>query len=938
MAMSSLIGRQPEQRQLAAALERAAAKTSSTIVIEGEPGIGKTRLREDIRDRALAQGWVVLDCRCAEFDGDRPFVPVIAALEELGDRLGDEVPTEITDGLALFRATASITPDETAHHNRAESQGDRIVRLIVEGLHEVARTRSLLVLFDDAHWIDEASARVLWDMVRRRPMTALLTVATFRPSTRENVLALRRALDSHGASNIHLGSLSPTDTLELASEVLGGPVGPEAALLLRDAGGNPLFITELLKGVSEVERGEADPQLGRVPPSLVSLVSRRFLAFPESTRDLLFDAALLGLTVDVKILALAHNVDITLLLARLEPAFEQRILVTRDGVLGFQHAVVQAIVADSRPDASRRLRHRDLAERLSAVKVPASMVAEHHWKSSPFHHVDAHLWMQRAADEVRPLSLEAALTWLERALACLPDGHPRLDIQMEIAKHLVLVGRLSEAEAICSMSGDTNTVDDEVRRRLTLIALTTMAGRTRQDEAMAHVDWLIAHYDPRDPQQVEMLGWKALLLVYRGDLDEAERVARRGLEMEVWANPTFMVSRPHEALGVVALLRGDLERALEHTARATETYEHHENVFTTIMTPHFSRSMALISSRPLPEVIAVIEQGYQSCDRAGHALARLHLDPIMAIAHFAGGDVDVARTLTDRVLGRADDWRTGGISLPTITGLAAYLALLRGDADTARHLAATAFDELLSGGAQAGSADFAVFCLAKVAEADGDVDRARELLVGVWELFAKNASLFTIAPDLVRLTAVSDPVFAADVVDRAEQRAERSGAAMDRANALACRGHLRRDPVLLEQAAQAWEELQWTMGATLIRDSIVHHYPDRVSSVELSEIIRVVLAAWELMELPRPVELIRARHPRIAKSTRSTRPSHGAGSLSQAERTVARLVAEGLTNKEIAQRLFVSHRTVDTHVSHALAKLSLSSRVQLAGLVTKELV
>jgi DNA-binding CsgD family transcriptional regulator/tetratricopeptide (TPR) repeat protein len=925
--MTKLVGREPERRQLAAALERAAAKAATVVVIEGEPGIGKTCLRQDIMERATAQGWITFDCRCAEFDGDRPFVPVVAALVDLCDTLGEDVPTEINDALDLVRTAGALT---------TSSQGDHIARLIVDGLQEVSRTRALLVLVDDAHWIDEASARVIWDLVRRRRNTALMTVATFRPSTRDGVLALRRALDSHGASNMHLSSLNRSDALALAAEILRGPVTQEAMQLLDDAGGNPLFITELLKGLSEVEHSTAPNRQGPIPEALVSLVSRRLLGFSEQTRNLLFDAALLGLHIDVRILGSGHGLDVATTLAALAPAFEQRVLVNIDGGLGFQHAVVQAIVADSRPDVSRRIRHRELAEQLSHLGLSAATIAEQHWKSAPFHDDDAHRWMERAAQEVRPLSLEAALSWLERGFACLPNGAPTIDIQMEIAKHLVLLGRLAEAEAICDQHRDTTNSSDEIRRRLTLIAITTMAGRTRQDEAMQHVDWLIDFYDPADPQQVEMLGWKALLLVYRGDLDEAERVAQRGLDMDVQSDSTVAVVRPHEALGVVALLRGELTLALEHTGMATETYDHHNNVFTTIMTPHFSRSMALLSSRPLPEVIAVIEDGYRSCDRAGHALARLHLDPIMAISHFAGGDVEVARSLADRVLGRSEDWRSGGITLPTITGLAAYLALLRDDQGAAHRLSTTAFEELLSGGAQAGSADFAVFCIAKVAEAQGDVARAREMLVGIWELFAKDASLFTIAPDLVRLTRSEDRTFAVDVTERAESRAVRSGAALDRANALACRGHLQADPVFLEQAAQAWGELRWTMAATLVRDAIVHSYPDRLSSNALADSVRAVHGAWERMELTQPIRLLRERHPQLTKSARIIRPTHGAGSLSQAEQAVARLVAEGLTNKEIAQRLFVSHRTVDSHVSHALAKLGLSSRVQLAGVVAKE--
>ena len=921
--MVRTIGRGPEQRQLKAAIERTESQSGSVVVIEGEPGIGKTRLCTDLRAAAVTRGWIVFACDSAELDRDRPFVAVGSALEDLQAQLGADLPSELVDALAILRA---VTPSD-------ESQGDRIARLITQGLHELSRSAPLLVLFEDAHWIDEASAQVLWDVARGRRSLSVLTVATFRPTTREVVLSLRSGLDSQGASNLVLSALNKVETLELAADLLGESPSSEVQRLLDDAEGNPLFITELLRGYQAGGIPSPEASSGPVPAALRSLIVRRLNAMDEPTQSLLFDASLLGYEFDFRMLAAIHSLDAPTCLARLASAFEHRILVTRKNALGFRHAVVQNIVSETRPDAVRRVRHRELGELLSEQGMPAAIVGEHHWKSSPFHRDDASEWMRKASEEVRPLSLEAALSWLERSQACLGKDAASFDVQMDIARLLVLLGRLSEAEAICASVAPRSTAD-EVRLRFTLTALTTVAGRTRQEEAMTHVDWLLEHFGERDPQRVEMLGWKSLLLVYRGDLDGAEKLAQLGLAMEVDENPSWAVSRPFETLGLVALWRGDVDQALYFTARATADFRHHTNALTSIMTPHFARAMALLSSRPIREVIDVIEQGYQSCDRAGHSLARLHLDPIMAIAHFASGDVATATALSASVLHRSDTWRTGGNSLPTVTGLAGYLALLRGETALARSLASSTWDELLSGGAQAGSADFAVFCIAKIAEASGETDRARELLVGVWELFAKDASLFTVAPDLVRLTREVDPALAADVVVRAEQRAARSGASLDLANALASRGHWERDPALLELSAQASEAIGWNMSALLTRHAAVTHYSDPMERSVLAAKVEHCIAQWELFELTQPIADLKSLHPRISRSRRQ-RPTHGPGSLSQSERTVAQLVSEGLTNKEIAQRLFVSHRTVDTHVSHSLAKLGLSSRVQLAGFVVK---
>jgi DNA-binding CsgD family transcriptional regulator len=291
----------------------------------------------------------------------------------------------------------------------------------------------------------------------------------------------------------------------------------------------------------------------------------------------------------------------------------------------------------------------------------------------------------------------------------------------------------------------------------------------------------------------------------------------------------------------------------------------------------------------------------------------------------------------EKTINRGNDWRAGGVALPTATGLFGLIEMLQGRSTEAKTLADRALEELLAGGASAGSADFAVWCIACVNEALGDVTTARDLLVGIWELVARDASLFTIAPDLVRLTRDERPEFALDVVQRTETRAAGSGAAFDRANALASRGLYEQDPMLLERACLAWDELDWTLPQARMRTFATDMAATECNPAELSVHVERAMSAWERMEATHPVTVLQQRHRRIvARGSRPAKPTSGPESLSQAERTVVALVAEGITNKEIAQRLYVSHRTVDSHVSHALAKLGLTSRVQLASFAVSQ--
>ncbi len=930
-----VLGREPELRQLMAAVDRVRSGAGAIVTLEGEPGIGKTRLLEALLGEITRERWHVFDARCAELDIERPFVPVSIALEELIERLDQSTPTELLEAKSLLDVSrSSWAPGDVA--------GDRITTALVEGLSELARDAPLLVIFDDAHWIDEASADLLWRLTRRPRSTKILIVAAFRTSTRERVQALRRGLDANGAANVVLSPLRPQEARQLAEVLLGRPVDESTQHLLTAAAGNPLFITELLGGLTEIEESSGDKRTDVYPAVLRGLVLRRLSVLDEVGRLAISDAALLGLSFDLRTLADIQGIEMAPLMLSLTPALEMRILVETQGRLAFQHAIVQSIVAGDRSETVRRIRHSYLASRLVMLGAHATEIAEQHWKSTPSHDGSAVQWMLRAAGEVRPLSLPSALTWTQRALACCRDSEPTFALQLKIAELHVLVGEVVEAEAICrSMSTRRASVEEQIVLESTLAALTTMAGRTRQSEALQHVNTILTLVGQRDVRRVELFGWKALLALYMGDLDEAQRCADYSISLtlnEVDGDPVPLQSRSYEALSLVATMRGDPGLADRYSARAMATFDHQAaNPFNALLLPHLSRSLALLTSRPIEEVIAVIQQGWEESARTGHEMSRIHLEPVMAIFHFLKGDVDVAQSVVEHTLDRTMDWRAGGIALPTATGLAAYLAMFRDDLAKARILADRSLDELLGGGAQAGSADFAIYCIALVAEACGEPDKARDLFVGAWDLFAKDASLYSIAPEVVRYERSTRPEYAAEIVALTEARARQSNAAIDRAHALAARGFLDDDHVAIDTAADAWAEVGWTLAAARMKNFALDMAAHRLPEDEKRERYTQLRNFWLRLELAYPIRMLDARHPTLAKKQRrNSRPTSGPASLSQTEWAVIRLVREGLTNRQIATRLFVSHRTIDTHVSHSLAKLNLSSRVQLARITEHE--
>jgi DNA-binding CsgD family transcriptional regulator len=977
---TGLVGRDPEIRLLHAAAERVRNGSRSAIVIEGDAGIGKSSLASEFAAR-YCPDWPTLRLRCAEPDMERPLIPVIDGLRTLMADLrsaGKAVPAELLDAVDQFRVSSRLDRTDDGQ------SGDRIVALIVEGLAELSERTPILVAFDDIQWIDDVSAHLLWSLTRSPRGGGVLVIACTRPTSRESVVALRRALDARGVVTTIVSPLSNEDSETLALRFVDA-VDATIRDMLRDAGGNPFFITELLRGL-EVARGvEPDASGESIPLSLRRIVMGRLLGWPELSITLLLDAALLGESFEVADLCLVHSLNPTEVIAGLEVALHEQVLVGSGERLRFQHALVQTIVAESRSDPIRRVRHREIAERLGHGNRPATQVAEHHWKSTPYQSDKARESLRRASKEVRTLSLDSALVWAERARSCANDRTEQFADQLDIAELLLLRGHLTEAETICRSAGLAPTDPaEEQRLRSVLLALTTMAGRTRHAEALEHVEWILAQYGEGEPMWVELMSSKAALLLMSGELESSIEIAHEALQKNRPTNPSFVVSRTFECLGVNAMLLGHVGESLAFTQRALDTFDFQRNLLSGVMTPHFGRSLTMLSSRPIQEVEATLQAGIRECDRAGHGLARLHLQPFHALTHFVRGDLATAQACVDSILAQNSDWRqtnpsadashsnerrngrresdrtlstpagrrrvvdgtASGVSLPTVTGLAAYLALMQDDMTNAVILADRTILELLQGGAQAATADFAVWCAAGVYEAHGDPTKARDLLLMIWELMAKEASLYTIAPDVVRLTVDSHPDVAAEVTALADARFERSGAVLDRAHAFACRGFLNGDPKRLKQAAECWESLGWLVSPTRIREFALD-FSDSVSTEKDPKDVKtvkdlrdaadveLVRSYWSRMEAVRPLRLMEAAHPRVTQ--RGRKAKERTQTLSQTERMVALLVAEGLTNKEIAERLFISYRTVDTHVSHSLSKLGFNSRVQLAGFVVSEL-
>ena len=358
-----LVGRDAELALTSAAVGRLSEGRPAVLAIEGEAGIGKTRLVQSIVDDARSRGMTVFYGRAHPFERTRPFAVVAAALG-LSARSSDPRSAGIGALLAGQGASASQPVGDIQY---------RIVDDIVELVETACADHPVLLIAEDIHWADTASLLTILSIVRRLSLAPLLTVVTTRPSPLPGeVVRLLDDLAAGGGQTLRLDPLESDDVSALASYLLGAAPGPGLITMLAKAGGNPLWATAILRslvdeGVLRSTSDGIDVTSSELPTSLGELVVRRLRDLSGPALDLLQVTAVLGDTVslrDVAAVARRTPVDVA---EQLGEAFDAQLLEEVDERVVFRHQLVHDAVYQHVPAPARRLLHREAADRKSVV-------------------------------------------------------------------------------------------------------------------------------------------------------------------------------------------------------------------------------------------------------------------------------------------------------------------------------------------------------------------------------------------------------------------------------------------------------------------------------------------------------------------------------------------------------------------------------------------
>ena len=560
-ASGQLIGRERELERLRRFLGATASGSTATVLIQGEAGIGKTRLLEGLIASAAAGGTTIFQAQGHPLERTRPFGVLIDAL---GLRRASPDPRRAALG-RLLTGEVSFEAAQLAVNQLQFRAIEEIIDMI-----EVASDRgSVLVALDDLHWADSSTLLALRWMVRELTEVPLMLVATLRPTPRAPELAV--LVDDYLAGGAELIELEPLDVTEVARLVraeLGMPAGAALAAAVGRAAGNPLWVVETVRtmasrGLVDLTGPTAEVVSVELPDSLRHLVMRRLGYLPEATARTLRSASLLGDSFSLADLATITGRRAVELLEDLKEAIDAGLLAERAGVFEFRHQLVRDAIYEDVPKAARVALHREAAAALEAAGAPLTQVASHLMLGAVAGDVRAAASLRRAAGDAGPRSPAIAAELMRRAVSLLPDDDPERDaMQTELAEALLGAGQNVQAGALASELL-AHPLDPPLGARLRFVLIVVLSLQGGDERLDLEVEAVLQESPEMPPaQQARLLGHSSFGRTFSGDFSGAERVARQALELTEHGSDDAMPVWTMCALSTALMAQGRIDEEL----------------------------------------------------------------------------------------------------------------------------------------------------------------------------------------------------------------------------------------------------------------------------------------------------------------------------------------------------------------------------------------
>ncbi|GAA2378120.1 LuxR family transcriptional regulator [Catellatospora methionotrophica] len=925
------VGRQGETDRLRALARQAVAGHGVAVLVEGEPGIGKTSLLDRVATDCASLGMRLLTGVAEDLEQQLPFAAIANCLG-IGAATTDP---ELARVSGLLRGEQAFTQTLAAvNHDFV------ITEAILDLFDEWFAQGPVAMLLDDAQWADPQSLVVTHRLGRgidQQPM--LLVVATRSAPRAGPVDALERSLVARGGQVIELAPLPPSEIDTLAHDLLDADAGPRLRRLLATAGGNPMYVTELLAELAdEGALGDRDGRTelvwdtdelagGWVPPPLAEVILHRLGSLPPGVRDALQTAAVFGRTVDLTELSRALGRPLAELADVAASAVEAGILADTGTRLEFRQPLIREALAARVPPSARAALHARAAQQLGTDGSEVERIAEHLAAGDGVDERTAR-WLIEVADTLTARAPALAVDLLRRTLPHAPPPQASR-LRLQLIRALLWRGEHAEAERVARAAvaaGDDPGGDGDVRWLLAQ----TCYRRGRLRESLEVIQGALAEGSGAaglsEGERGRFHGFAAICLFFLGRFDEARAAAGQAVRAGAASGDARCIGIGDYALAMTLAVDGEMEQALAAADRAFAVLT--EGVRPDLQVdPYTLRGMCLLELDRLAEA-----------DRALSAA-------VAANRESGGAYLPIAHTLRARLLfldGRWDDALVEietGIELPDLLGSAVRL---RGMADLIAVHRGAAVDPPTGTGASY-QHHFSRWARALCVESQQGPAAAFALLYPAWEKahgLEPRRLVYRVCADLARFAvAAGDREQARALAREMDELVAQQTHPSLTATAKLCHGLADDDPDLLLAAAVDYHEAGWPLyegnAYENAAEALARRDRPALARQTLDRALELYGALEATADIARAEARLRAVGVRRGVRGPRKRPKHGWDALTETERRVAALVAGGLSNPDVAAQMFLSRRTVQSHVSSILAKLQLSSRVELAVLAAE---
>ena len=932
---TQLLERERELAECTAALERALAGGGGIVVVEGAAGIGKTEFLRAVRAQAAARDVRVLAARGLEVERELAYGGVRQLLEPVFRALAPEEAARLLSGAARpAQRLLGTEPDGAAPPADPTFSMLNALYWVLAGL---ADAEPLLVVVDDAHWLDPPSQRLL-DFLSPRieELHALVVAAARPPQDADEDALLRRILVDPASLVIRLGPLSRAAVAELVRIEFGDEPHPTFIDACAEVtGGNPFYLAELLGELAQRSARPSSSEAGDVrtigPRNIAHAL--RFRAATSSDGIALARAlAVLGDGVALEYVAALAELELGAAARAADDLARDAILVS-GAELAFAHPIVRASFYAELGPRERASAHAHAAQVLRRADAPIERVAAHLMSAEPAHHSWVVEVLRAAAAAVLAQGApDAASQYLRRALAEPPDEVVRPEVLLELgraeasAAHRDAPARFAEAYALAR--------DPGMRAEAAVSAASFLTVAGRSDEALtmlAAASEELAHQQPN--RALELEAQIASLAMYASSdavhlrrldrIDEGLVADSPGARIMLCLLGNRRMLRSHDAARAAELVERGLAGGRLLAERGTETPELMAAAMTLVCADRFELATRLLD--------AALVQARERGSRFGFAVVSF-LKSYLAYRQGALCDVEPDAHASLDVT----------ISAGQMQASAATTSIL------------------IAALVERGALDEAGDALNAIGLAEGEVPRQmayNSLLSARGRLRLARGDLAGGLADLLEcgrrnaLLEVRNPVFIPWRVDAV--LAHRARGELGAARALAeeelaaardwgtpgAIGAAQRLAALLSSGDEAIALLREATAALGDSPARLEHAR---ALVDLGAALR---RANRRVDAREPLSLgldladrcgakVLGRRAREELAATGARPRRvqltGIDALTASERRVAQMAAQGLGNVEIAQTLFVTRKTVEKHLSNAYTKLGVSARAELA--------